>query len=171
MSFVRRLLCLSVLALSVSSALADFDEDYESSVWTEIEVQLPDSPKPENLLPFYVSAATENKFFVDGSTLKVGSDGVVRYVLLVVSPQGVKNVTFEGMRCETRERRIYASGRSSGKWSKARNNEWVRIQEASANRQHAVLFQDYFCPFGIMVRDAAEARNALVLGGHPDIRH
>ena len=52
MSFVRRLLCLSVLALSVSSALADFDEDYESSVWTEIEVQLPDSPKPENLLPF-----------------------------------------------------------------------------------------------------------------------
>ena len=89
MSFVRRLLCLSVLALSVSSALADFDEDYESSVWTEIEVQLPDSPKPENLLPFYVSAATENKFFVDGSTLKVGSDGVVRYVLLVVSSQGV----------------------------------------------------------------------------------
>ena len=170
MSFFRSALLSSVLMLFVSAAVADFEEDYESKGWTELEVQLPAAPKQENLLPFFVSAATDNQFFIDGSSLSVGSDGVVRYVMLVLSPQGGRNVTFEGMRCETRERRIYASGRLDGTWSKARKNEWVRIQDVSGNRQHAALFLEYFCPFGIIVRDAAEAKRALVQGIHPDNR-
>lgn len=171
MLFFRSALLLLVLALPVSPAFADAEEDYESRGWKELEVQFPDAPKQESLLPFYVSAATDNKFFVDGATLSVGSDGVVRYVLLVLSPQGGRNVTFEGMRCETRERRIYASGRSDGTWSKARKNEWVRIVDVPPNRHHAALFLEYFCPFGIPVQDAAVARKALVQGIHPDNRH
>jgi len=162
---------LLALALSVSLAVADSEEDFESKGWKELEVQFPAAPKQESLLPFDVGAATENKFFVDGATLSVGSDGVVRYVLLVLSPQGGRNVTFEGMRCETRERRIYASGRSDGTWSKARKVEWTHIQDVSANRHHATLFLEYFCPFGIIVRDVAEARKALVQGIHPDNKH
>lgn len=169
MLFFRSALLLA-LTLSASSAFADFEEDYESKGWRELEFQLPEAPKQESLLPFYVSAATDNRFFVDGATLSVGSDGVVRYVLLVLSPQGGRNLTFEGMRCETRERRIYASGRADGTWSKARKNEWVRIQDLPSKQHHAVLFLEYFCPFGILVRDAAEARKALVQGVHPDNR-
>jgi len=161
-------LSLLTLVLTPSLAMADFEEDYESKQWQEVEVVLPVAPKEANLQPFYVSAATSNRFFIDISTLSVGSDGVVRYVLLVLSPEGGRNVTFEGMRCESRERRIYASGRQDGSWSKARKNEWVRIQDAYANRHHAALFLDYFCPFGNIVRDAAEAKKALMLGGHPD---
>lgn len=161
-------LSLLTLVLTPSLAMADFEEDYESKQWQEVEVALPAAPKEANLQPFYVSAATSNRFFIDISTLSVGSDGVVRYVLLVLSPEGGRNVTFEGMRCESRERRIYASGRQDGSWSKARKNEWVRIQDAYANRHHAALFLDYFCPFGNLVRDAAEAKKALMLGGHPD---
>lgn len=161
-------LSLLTLVLTPSLAMADFEEDYESKQWQEVEVALPVAPKEANLQPFYVSAATSNRFFIDISTLSVGSDGVVRYVLLVLSPEGGRNVTFEGMRCESRERRIYASGRQDGSWSKARKNEWVRIQDAYANRHHAALFLDYFCPFGNIVRDAAEAKKALMLGGHPD---
>jgi hypothetical protein len=158
--------------LLVSAAVfADFEEDYENKQWQEIEVQLPAAPKQETLLPFYVSAATDNRFFVDGATLSVGGDGVVRYVLLVLTPQGARNVTYEGMRCETRERRIYASGRLDGTWSKARKNEWVRILDAWANRQHAALYLEYFCPIGTIVKDAAEARDALIKGVHPDNKH
>ena len=75
------------------------------------------------------------------------------------------------MRCETRERRIYASGRLDGTWSKARKNEWVRILDAWANRQHAALYLEYFCPIGTIVKDAAEARDALIKGVHPDNKH
>lgn len=168
MSLFRSASLLLVAMLASATVFADFEEDYESKQWQEIEVQLPAAPKQETLLPFYVSAATENRFFIDGATLTVGSDGVVRYVLLVLTPQGARNVTYEGMRCLTRERRIYASGRQDGSWSKARKNEWVRIQDAYANRQHAALFLEYFCPIGNIVQDAAEARNALIKGIHPD---
>lgn len=166
--FSKVALSLISLLATYSLAWADFEEDYESKQWQEVEVTLPEAPKERNLVSFYVSAATSNRFYIDASTLSVGSDGVVRYVLLVLSPEGGRNVTFEGMRCESRERRIYASGRLDGSWSKARKNEWVRIQDAYANRHHAALFLDYFCPFGNIVRNAAEARNALMLGGHPD---
>lgn len=169
MFWLRNIAVLLVTLLATYSlAWADFEEDYESRQWQEIAVTLPEPPQQRNLVPFYVSAATSNRFYIDASTLSVGSDGVVRYVLLVLSPEGGRNVTFEGMRCESRERRIYAVGRLDGSWSKARKNEWVRIQDAYANRHHAALFLDYFCPFGNIVRDAAEARNALLLGGHPD---
>lgn len=168
--FCRASFLLTSLLVS-SAVFADFEEDYENKQWQEIEVQLPAAPKQETLLPFYVSAATENRFFVDGATLSVGGDGVVRYVLLVLTPQGARNVTYEGMRCETRERRIYASGRLDGTWSKARKNEWVRILDAWANRQHAALYLEYFCPIGTIVKDAAEARDALIKGVHPDNKH
>lgn len=168
MSLFRKVSLLLTAMFASAAVLADFEEDYESKQWQEIEVQLPAAPKQESLLPFYVSAATENRFFIDGATLSVGNDGVVRYVLLVLTPQGARNVTYEGMRCETRERRIYASGRQDGTWSKARKNEWVRIQEVYANRQHAALFLEYFCPIGNIVQNAAEARNALIKGEHPD---
>lgn len=111
---------IALLLVVQRPAFAESDEDVEESRWKESQVQLPAWPQPENLLAVYVSAATQNEFFVDGSTLSVTADGVVRYVLVVRSPGGATNISFEGMRCETRERRIYASGRPDGSWSKSR---------------------------------------------------
>lgn len=149
-------------------AQADFEEDYETKQWQEIEVQLPAAPSQTDLQSFYVSAATDNKFFIDLATLSIGSDGVVRYVLVIQAAGGGRNVTFEGMRCETRENRIYASGRRDGTWSKSRNNEWSRVKNVYANRHHAALFLEYFCPSGVIVRTVEEAKEALRRGEHPD---
>jgi hypothetical protein len=160
--------CLLGLFFSFSSAQAGFEEDYEKQTWQEIAVQLPAAPQKESLIPFYVSAATDNKFFVDPGTLTVGVDGVVRYVLVVLTSGGARNVSYEAMRCETRERRIYASGRIDGTWSKSRSNEWEPIREAVANRHYAALFIEYFCPGGVIVRRAEEAVGALRAGGHPE---
>lgn len=159
-----RLLALSLMLLGHGASRADFEEDYEKKNWKEIEVQLPEAPSEGNLIPFYVSATTPNRFFIDGATLRVDSDGVVRYVMVVLSPSGARSVTFEGMRCEAKERRIYASGHSDGSWAKSRRNEWVRIQDATANRQHAALFIEYFCPGGVIVNSADQARAALRTG-------
>lgn len=163
-------LLLALALLPFGAAVAGSDEEDAPRQWREADVQFPSAPLRENLLPLYVSAATVNKFFIDGASLSVGTDGVIRYVMVVETPEGGRNVTFEGMRCEARERRIYASGRLDGAWSKARKDEWIRIQDAYANRQHAALFLEYFCPFGNSVHSAAEARDALVRGGHPDVR-
>ena len=163
-----KVFCISWLLGAMQPVFADFEEDYEAKQWQEVAVQLPPAPQKESLIPFFVSAATENKFFIDGPSLSVGEDGVVRYILVVQTVGGARNVSYEGMRCLTRERRIYASGRLDGGWSKSRNNEWVRIQDAVANRQNAALFLDYFCPGGVIVRNATEARDALRKGSHPD---
>lgn len=151
-----------------NAAIAEPEEDYVRPSWQEGEFVLPPAPGSEGLIPFYVSETTANRFFVDSQSLTVGSDGVVRYVLVVLAGQGARNVTFEGMRCATRERRVYATGRTDGSWSAARRNEWSKVSEATANRHHAALFQEYFCPDGVIVNGAAEARAALLKSGRYD---
>lgn len=166
----RRMIAGVATAVIASGAVAGFEEDYEAKKWEEIEVRLPPAPRAEDLIPFYVSATAQNKFSIDGRSLTVGGDGVVRYILVIETPAGTRNVSYEGMRCETKERRFYASGRADGSWSKARSNQWERVREAVSNRQHAALFIDYFCPGGAIVWTADEARDALRRGGHPSLR-
>lgn len=166
---MRRLL-FAVLPLFSFAALAatdDFDDEYEKKPWQELAVRLPAAPEPVAQIPFYVSAATDNLFTIDRKSLSVDTDGVVRYVLTITTAGGARNVTYEGMRCETREQRIYASGRMDGSWSKSRNNEWARIKDVIANRHHAALFLEYFCPGGVIVANTAEALDALQRGVHP----
>lgn len=163
---LRQVLLLSLMLFFAGAAAAGFAEESESKQWQEQEVQLPAPPRSESLQSFYVSAATDNKFFVDASTLSVGDDGVVRYTLVVLSPEGGRNVSFEGMRCETKERRMYASGRADGSWSRSRGNQWSRILDAAANRHYATLFLEYFCFGGVIVRNIGEARDALKRGGY-----
>lgn len=128
-------------------------------------VELPAFPKPENLIPFVVSATTDNEFMIDGESLAVSSDRVVSYTLVIVSSAGARSISYEAIRCDTAERRLYAFGHSDGTWSRARSDDWQKIHERTANRQHAALYREYFCPIGSMVRDADDARRVLRSGG------
>ena len=50
-----------------------FEFEFEQEKpWAELEAQLPPYPKEENLLPLFVSAATDNKFFVDAASISAG---------------------------------------------------------------------------------------------------
>ena len=113
--------------------------------WVEGEIVFPEPPVEAGLREFFVSAASANRFFIDERTLTVGDDGIVRYVLVVRSSGGAENVSFEGIRCATGERRIYALGRTGGQWSPARQSEWTPIVDNAYNRPRAALAFDYFC--------------------------
>lgn len=170
-SFIVMIFALLVLmpepvsAQSLSEAMRmqanNFDEDYEAKQWEEIAVHLPPPPKKENLIAIYVSAATEHRFLVDPDSISLGKDGVARYTLVIQTSGGATNVSYEGMRCETRERRSYAFGRSDGIWSKSRGNAWVKIREETTNRHHAALFTDFLCPGGVMAGSVDNVRFAL----------
>lgn len=162
-------LALANVCFGASSMPSDDEDDFQVKQWEEGAVAFPSYPKPESLQAIYVSASTDNQFLVDMDSVTVAKEGVVRYTLVVLTAGGARNVTYEGMRCDTRERRLYASGRADGTWSKARNSQWQRIQEAVTNRQYAALFTEYFCPGGVIVFDAAEAKDALRRGGHPSV--
>lgn len=159
--------CLA-LVFSISQSLADsFDNEFDVKPWAEIEVQLPAFPEENNLIPFRVGAITDVQYLIDGKSLSVGSDGVLRFTLVVISASGAQSISFEGLRCATAERRFYASGRSDKTWSKARSNKWVRIQ-GSSNNQYVELYKNYFCSVGAPeIMNADDARRALRYGGQP----
>jgi len=132
----------------------------------EDDVALPAFPRPADLLPFFVSAASDFAFFIDGASLSAGKDGVVRYTVVARSPQGARSVVFEGLRCDTREVRGYATGRADGSWSR-RDTPWRRIEARNVQRWHNALATEYFCPGRSPIRSAAEGVDALRQGGHP----
>lgn len=160
---------LLLLATTVVMADVRFRDlsDPDAPKWTEDEAVLPEFPKTENLLPFYVSEMTAHRFMIDASTLQVGKDGVVRYVLVVQTSGGATNISFEGIRCDAREFRLYASGHREGRWTKARLSEWRPIENKPVNRHHAALSRDLFCPNGVAIYTADEGRDALRRGKHP----
>lgn len=161
-------LIMVFLPLTAGAEWGKFDYDFdEEKPWVEIEAQLPAYPKDENLLPLFVSAATDNRFFVDSASISVGGDGVVRYTLIVKSSAGAVNVSFEGIRCASHERKLYAFGRKEGGWSKSRFAKWEPIGYQDRNRQHHVLYDDFFCPNQIIVKDPQEAVDLLKRGFKP----
>lgn len=160
---VRRFAALVSFALLAACAAApqlpsaferDFDD--ETKGWQEIQAQLPAVPKDDDLVVFGVSGATQFRFAIDAYSLSIGSDDVFRYVIVATSPQGARNVSYEGVRCRTHERKIYATGRSDGTWVRARKAAWAPIEEVGNNRQHAALMKEYFCPDGYPARNVAE---------------
>ncbi len=144
--------------LVVHAEWGQFDMEFEKDKpWVEVAAQLPPYPKAENLIPFTVSSATRNRHFIDATSMSVGSDKVVRFTVVIEAAGGAKNVMFEGLRCATGERRLYAYGQPDGTWSKARSATWEGIKLRSLLSYHKPLFEDILCPGGIAVRDASEA--------------
>lgn len=143
----RVLVAALAIGSSVAAAQSQFEEDFDDTEkpWQEVAVQLPAAPKPDNLLPFYVSATATQAFAIDAQSVSVGTDGVVRYTLMATSEAGARNVSYEGIRCATYERKLYAFGQPDGSWSRSRRDQWEPISSNAANRQHAALAKDYFC--------------------------
>lgn len=139
----------------------------EEKKWVELETRLPDFPKPENLIEFNAGAATRNRHFIDGTSLSVGEDGVVRYVVVVQTAGGTTNISYEGIRCAARVQKYYAFGRSDNAWGASRNREWLPIRPGG---YQSALSRDYFCPGHTAILRADEGLNALRLGAHPEAK-
>lgn len=158
---------------TIGDGRTEYNARYEEGepVQEQMDVALPLFPKQENLLEFYVSAATTNRYFIDASTLAPGTDNIVRYVLVVKTSGGATNVSFEGINCRERSWKHYATGRSDGTWVKspALRAEWRPIENKPVNRHHAALSRELFCLDGAPIHTADEGRNALRLGKHPGL--
>lgn len=136
---------ITAAALDIQWGSFDTEFDENKKDWKEIEAKIPAYPKDGNLLPFEAGAASPHRFFIDAQSLSIGEDGVVRYILVIKTAGGATNVTFEGIRCDTREQKYYALGQANGTWTRARNPQWRHIEYREVNRHHNVLFGDYLC--------------------------
>jgi hypothetical protein len=126
----------------------------------------PPYPRNTDLIEFQVSPPGDFRFFVDGATLNVSKDGIVRYVVVARSAAGAENVSYEALRCSTAEYRIHAVGQPGERWG-GRATPWRAVSAPPVQHWRIALQREYFCPQREPIRDAAEGRRALRDGGHP----
>lgn len=144
--------------------------DYEEApteAWKEEKLVLPAPPDRSKLIPFEVSVANANQFFVDPASISVGKDGIVRYTVVVQASGGATTINYEGLRCETRERRLYAFGEPDGSWIENKGSIWLGMlkqQHKLLNSYSAVLADEYFCIDRIPVESQAQAIERLQKG-------
>lgn len=158
-------LCVALALITGGGGAQAYSDDFDEKPWEEQQTQLPVFPRSENLLPVRLETMQAFQPFVDGKSLDLGRDGVIRYVLVAVSPSGSRNVTFEGIRCETRERKIYAVGRGDATWAEARGAKWTAYGGNPRLYQNE-LARKYFCPRLSRVSSVEHAVENIRRGGY-----
>lgn len=130
--------------------------DVEEYVWKEKETKLPEWPQDEDLLEFEVELPnTPFRYYIDTRSFSYDPvEGVVRYTLVIRSRRGGENVTYEGLRCNTSEYKVYAYGNGKGVMRPARNPTWQHLIEAGHTRYRTDLKKKYFCGSGTVPVDA-----------------
>lgn len=168
----HRILLPALLALAASAAtLADggkpnFNKNVEfaeEGPWQEGDYQLPAYPAAPQWINVNLDNLQKNRIAVDAGSLSVGQDGVVRFILDVVSPGGVSNLSVEGIQCKNRAYRAYAFGDNVGKrWIRSTRAEWrtIPLEDRLRRELRAAL-----CPDGAAPRDAGEAVASLRKNG------
>lgn len=170
MAAVSRLVrsCLPLLCVATGVVLVGcaggrtslFEEEIKSA-WKEVEPAFPAFPERANLIPLDLGSESTSLSFIDEKSLTLAEDGVVRFTLVVRGAGGAQNVSFEGIRCDTSERKLYAIGRGDQEWIRPRADEWQRIRDNAFNRQYALLAKDFFCPMGSIRPDRDEIVRSL----------
>lgn len=154
-------ICFGNRAITDPDTLPNKDFVEDTAPWEERAASLPAYPRDESLVPINVSSAASNKHMIDTASLSVGNDKVIRYTIVIDSPRGARTVNYEGLRCDTAERKIYAFGQSDGKWTENKRATWEGIKVRSLLSYHKILFEDIFCELGIPIGSIEEGVQKL----------
>ncbi len=125
-------LALLALASSASAQLLFGDAD-----WQEGTAPPPPTFNQSALVPFDGPVNSPLTFGVDPTTLQIGKDGVVRYVVVATSPSGTVNAMYEGIRCASAQVKTYARHNPSSGWNAVQMPEW-RSLYGSAPSNHSL---------------------------------
>jgi hypothetical protein len=140
----------------------------EEKPFVEENIPPPPYPKDSNLTEFYLRGQTSNRFFIDTSSLTVGPDRIVRFALVVRTPEDIQTTTFSGLRCNEREWKDYAYGRSDHTWTVDPAPQWRPIQDLVLNNYRRTLYSDYMCAGGASsVAPAGDAAKLVRLLKYP----
>jgi hypothetical protein len=141
----------------------------EPEAWKEDLTALPPYPRDEDLVKLDLQVPdTPFAFYMDPSSLSVGEDRVTRYVIVLESRSGARNVVFEGIRCHTSEHRTYAYGTPDGSFHPTTGSGWRSLLHAGGTgRYRDVLARGYLCDYANRPLPEADVRKRL---GNPEHR-
>ena len=155
------LLSLTAQAQYKTRDPADENDIDAPRFWNEVEVKIPNASPSKQLKPFFVSINTTLAFAIDAESIELGRDDVMRYIIVITSPTGARQVSYEGIRCEKHEWRLYGNLQSDGQWRRNPGSKWQLIMPNSYNRYHSALVKDAFCENSIPRRNIKEIISLL----------
>lgn len=151
----RRSLTLLLLTSLGQAAWADnrdrFNQNYHwepPKVWQEAATTLPANPNGNtSWLVISGGPVYQNQIALDADSLSIGTDAVIRYTLRITSSEGVANISHQGLRCDSREFKLFAIAASQNhEWQDTKTAQWRRIQPGHVPQ--ALLARDYLCEDG-----------------------
>jgi hypothetical protein len=127
------------------SLLIDVEESDKKNAAQELKVEFPkQAPQKKDLFAFTPSANSKTlEFFIDQKNISVAQD-VVRYVVVIKSPEGSEQTLFVGIDCKRFLKFTYARFENST-WQDARDNEWRMIGNLGYNNYAAYLGRKALC--------------------------
>jgi hypothetical protein len=130
---------------NAQSLLRDIEEDDKKNATQELKVEFPkQAPQKKDLFAFTPSANSKTlEFFIDQKNITVAGD-VVRYVVVIKSPEGSEQTLFVGIDCKRFLKYTYARFENAA-WQDARDNEWRSIGNLGYNNYAAYLGRKAFC--------------------------
>lgn len=141
---------ISGVSLSSHGALPYIEEAQE--IFKEATFVWPTPPGPSNphteLQTYEVPQPSSGTYQIELNSLTLGSDEVIRMVLVQTSTTGVQNVSFEGVRCKTGERKLYAFLKSDGTWNEYHQARWQAIQNFASAKHIVTLAKNFLCAGG-----------------------
>jgi hypothetical protein len=153
------ILLLPLVLLSGSPVFADWNRPFidepepptpssvedEDLTWKEGNTTLPPWPSDSDLVEFRVDDPSSRfRQYLDVNHIRVGKDGAVRYTLVVEAPSGVRNVSFEGLRCTPHGVfKVFAYG-YDGHFEKT-ESEWESLHGRVSDQIHRDLHELILC--------------------------
>ena len=123
--------CVLALALCATSALANAQLRDADPDWKENDLQAIPAFDVSRLIEIDMGQRFSLVYAIDPQTLSVGSDGILRFVMVARSSSGAVNAFYEGLRCSTAEGRVYARHNPSSGWQTASTSEWKPLLQTT----------------------------------------
>lgn len=131
-----------LLALACTCAAAQVIPS--TADWQEGDAPPPPALKLQGLVPVDVGRSSELRWGVDPASIRIGSDRVIRYVVVGQGEAGAVNAYYEGLRCDTGEVRVYARHARDGDWEQVAQG-WKSLHEGSATRHSLAIARTGAC--------------------------
>lgn len=106
--------------------------------WVESDVPPAPSFDVNRLVEVNVDARGSLQYGIDPATVQIGTDGVVRYVMVARSRTGAMTAMYEGVRCNTGDYKLYARY-NAGRWTPSAAPDWKSLWE-STRIKHPLAF-------------------------------
>lgn len=132
-------------------------------------VVLPPAPRHSDLQHIPVAGGSSLRFFIDLASISRVGDTLVRYTLVAQTPQGLNNVSYEGLDCAQDNWHIYAVWSAGEKrWIENASTDWHSVNTGGFTRVHAVLDTDYLCKGNLAAGSVADIAARLKAGLHAE---